>query len=440
IISTVVGLLASALEDSVRSTATDETLRRRVEQLTSITRVSRELNATVDLNSLLEIVRNESLRATRAECGGILLFDTTASSNPLPVVHSIGCAVPEKFSPVEMEVILAGSPKVITDVTEGQNPPHDGVRSSLLVPVLQQGKTIGLISLHSTHPSFFDEAALEVTQTLASQMAVAIGNAQRYQEQRQAAERLRRRAEALTKLSETNSFVNFDQPLEQSLRVIAVGIREATPFGAVLISMVEPETGLLRRVVGVGFSQETLTELMARKQPFSSLQQLLKPQFRISRSYFIPVDQSPIIPSDVHTVTLEAVDKSQKSPNAWDPDDFLLIPLEDSQGKPVGLISLDSPRDGLRPDRATIETLEIYSAQAALILHSHIRYTALRTQVDALSSGLERQQRLLTVTQNDLPILLRKDLDQTIAIQNLDQRSQRVRAGLAITESVSRQL
>jgi transcriptional regulator with GAF, ATPase, and Fis domain len=31
-------------------------------------------------------------------------------------------------------------------------------------------------------------------------------------------------------------------------------------------------------------------------------------------------------------------------------------------------------------------------------------------------------------------------LDQTIAIQNLDQRAQRVRAGLAITESVSRQL
>ena len=441
IITTVVGLLASALEDSVRSTATDETLRRRVEQLTSITRVSRELNATVDLNSLLEIVRNEGLRATRADCGAILLFDTTASSNPLPVVHSIGCAAPEKISPVELEVILAGSPKVITDVTQaGQNPPHAGVRSSLLVPILQQGKTIGLISLHSEQPSFFDDASLEITQTLASQLAVAIGNAQRYQEQRQAAERLRRRAEALTKLSETYSFINFDQPLEQSLRGIAVGIREATPFGAVLISMVEPETGLLRRVVGVGFSQETLTELMARKQPYSSLQQLLKPQFRISRSYFIPVDQSPIIPSDVHTVTLEAVDKLQKSPNAWDPDDFLLIPLEDMQGKPVGLISLDSPRDGLRPDRATIETLEIYASQAALIVHSHLRYTALRTQVDALSSGMERQQRLLTVTQNDLPILLRKDLDQTIAIQNLDQRAQRVRAGLAITESVSRQL
>jgi len=441
IISTVSGLLASALEDSIRASSTDETLRRRVELLTSIARVSRELNAMVDVNALLEIVRNESLRTTRADCGTILLFDTTASSNPPPVMLSIGCSHTETFSTLELQVISSGLAKVVADVKQaGQKPPHDDIQSILLVPIITQGKTIGLIHLHSQQPNFFDDAALEVAQTLASQAAVALGNANRYQEQRQVAERLRRRADALTKLSETNSFLNFDQPLEQSLRGIAMGIREATPFAAILISMIEPDTGLLRRVVGVGFSQETLTELMARKQPFSSIQQLFKPQFKISRSYFIPVDQTPIIPADVHTVTLEAVGKSQKPANAWDPDDFLLIPLEDSQGNPLGLVSLDAPRDGLRPDKATIETLEIYSAQAALIIHSHNRYTGLRTQVDALSSGMERQQRLLTVTQNDLPILLRKDLDQTIAIQNLDQRAQRVRAGLAITESVSRQL
>ena len=441
IITTVTGLVASALEDSMRSTSTDETLRRRVEQLTSIARVSRELNAEVDVNSLLEIVHDESLRITHAECGAILLFDTTASSSPPPVTYSVGCELVQGLSATEIEVISTGLPKVIADAAEPDCvPPHPGVRSYLLVPIMTQGKAVGLISLHAGQPGFFDDPALEVTQTLAAQFAVALANAQRYQEQRQAAERLRRRADALIKLSETNSFIGFDQPLEQSLRGIASGIREATPFGTVLISMVEPDTGLLRRVVGVGFSQEMLAELMGRKQPYSSLQQLLKPQFRISRSYFIPADQTPLIPSDVHTVIIEPGDAAQKSPNAWDPDDFLLTPLEDNQGKPLGLISLDVPRDGLRPDRATIETLEIYASQAALILHSHLRYTALRTQVDSLVSGMERQQRLLTVTQNDLPILLRKDLDQTIAIQNLDQRAQRVRAGLAITESVSRQL
>ena len=182
----------------------------------------------------------------------------------------------------------------------------------LIVPIINQGKTAGLIHLHSGRPGFFDQASLEVTQTLASQAAVALGNVQRYQEQRQRTEVLRRRAETLTKLTETSFVLNFDQPLDQLLRTIGNHIRESTPFQAVLISIYERDTGLLRRVSGVGFAPETLTELMSRKQPLTSIQQMLKPQFRISRSYFIPVDEAPIIPTDVHMVTLELDDKTRK--------------------------------------------------------------------------------------------------------------------------------
>ncbi|HXQ37490.1 MAG TPA: GAF domain-containing protein, partial [Anaerolineales bacterium] len=321
-----------------------------------------------------------------------------------------------------------------------ETPIHTGVSSALIVPIISQGKTAGLIHLHSNQTGFFDQTSLDVAQTLASHAAVALGNVQRYQEQRQRSELLRRRADTLTKLTEVSYALNFEQPLEQLLRAVANSIREVTPFQAVLVSVFEPETGLLRRVSGVGFTPETLAELMSRKQPLSSIQQMLKPEFRISRSYFIPVDEAPIIPADVHMVTLEQSGKTSKSPNRWDADDILIVPLTDSQSAPLGLMSFDKPRDGLRPDRATIETLEIFAAQASLAIANHSRFIQLRTKAEALTAGMERQQRLISLTQNDLPILLRKDLDQTIAIQNLDQRGQRVRAGLAITESVSRQL
>lgn len=441
VILTAAGQLASAIEDARRSTQTDENLRRRVEQLTSIARVSRELNSMVDLKSLLEVVHDESLRTTRAECGTILLFDTTASSDPPPVILALGCPYPESVSALDQKAIRTGYPELIPDYSlTDETPIHEGARSALVVPITSQGKTAGLIHLHSGRVGFFDQASLEVIQTLASQTGVALGNVQRYQEQRQRAELLRRRAETLTKLAEVSSILNFEQPLEQLLHTLASSIREATPFQAVLVSLYEPETGLLRRITGVGFPSDTMAELMARKQPLTSVQQMLKPQFRISRSYFIPVDEAPIIPADVHVVTLEQTDKTGKSVSAWDPEDLLIIPLEDNDGVTLGLISFDSPRDGLRPDRATIEALEIFAAQAALAIVNHARFVDLRTKVDSLSSGLERQQRLITFSQNDLPVLLRKDLDQTIAIQNLDQRGQRVRAGLAITESVSRQL
>ena len=147
-----------------------------------------------------------------------------------------------------------------------------------------------------------------------------------------------------------------------------------------------------------------------------------------------------MIPSDVHLVTLDIAASVSKTPNAWDPNDTLLVPLENAEGQIVGLISLDDPSNGLRPDKATIETVEVFASQAALLVSHTLRQGELRSRIDSLASGLQRQQKLIDGTQNNLPILLHKDLEQTIALYNLDQRTQRVRAGLAITKSVSRQL
>ncbi|MEW5942042.1 MAG: GAF domain-containing protein, partial [Chloroflexota bacterium] len=241
--------------------------------------------------------------------------------------------------------------------------------------------------------------------------------------------------------ADLSSTLNYEQPLEQSLLNVATAVQEATPFQVALVSVYEPDTGMLRRVAGVGMPQETLEELLTHKQPLQSVQQLLRPEFKIGRCYFIPADQTPVIPSDVHTVTpAQAVSGGVTASNAWNPDDFLLIPLETANGKPLGLISLDVPRDNLRPDRATLESLEIFATQIVLIILNHQRFTEMHGRIDSLTAGLQRQQKLLSITQNDLPTFLRKDLEQTISIQDLDRRTQRIRAGLAITESVSRQL
>ena len=435
------GLIAEAIQSASRSVQTDDQLRRRVEQLSSLARVSRELNTAADLKSLLELVREESLRLTRADCGTILVFDPDDPAIPPHVVLSIGCSLPEVFPLIERNVIETGKAEVVADYTEnGKTPIHEGVVSALIVPIVNQGKTFGLMHLHSSAPGNFDQASLEIAQTLAAQVGVAIGNVRKFQSQRESVEILRRRADTLTRLSEVATEIDFEQSFEQILRAILTSVREATPFQTILASVYEEDSGMLRRVFGVGFAPDTLSELLARKQPLASIQQLLKPQFKISRSYFIPADKAPIIPSDVHLVTLDSYAPSEKAANAWAPDDLLIVPLEDPAGKPLGIISFDSPRDGLRPDRATIETLEIFAAQASLAVANHARFTELRVKADALASGLERQQKFISLTQKDLPVLLRKDLDQTIAIQNLDQRGQRVRAGLAITESVSRQL
>ena len=319
-------------------------------------------------------------------------------------------------------------------------PPHSGVKSALVVPMVEAGRTVGLIQLHSSRVVAFDAAAQEMIQALAAQAAVALTNAGKVEEERRQAELLRRRAETLERFSNAGYMLDPEQPLEESLSRVAEGIRESTPFQIVLISVFEPETGMIRRVAGAGIEPETLAELQARKQPVATLRQLLKPQFKISRSYYIPADETPVLPPDIHYVYASQYSVAEAKQNAWDPDDFLLLPLEDAQGDTLGLISLDDPANGLRPDRATIESVELFAAQAIQVINDSRRMRALNSQVESLSSALDRQQQLLNVTQNDLPVLLHKDLEQMIAMHSLDLRIQRIRAGLKITESVSRQL
>jgi GAF domain-containing protein len=369
VVTTAAGQLASALESAHLINQTDENLRSRVNQLTAIMRISRELNTSLDVNRLLQLVHDESLKTTGADCGAILLFDRSRTNGKLEVQFSIGCPVDEHLDPLLAKVFSIDDPLVVSRFDQDDFPaPHNNVGSALIVPIRDSSNLAGLIYLHARQPDFFQKDIVELVQTLAVQASIALKTASQYQSEHQRAELLRRRAETMSSLAEISYAINFEQTLEQQLRIIGNAIRASSPFQAVLFSVYEPDTGLLRRVAGIGFSQEVLTELLSRKQPLSSIQQLLKPEFRISNSYFIPADRTPVVPADVHMVTLD-FRKVDQSENAWDPDDFLLVPLVDLQGNPLGLLSLDAPSDGLRPDKATIETFEIFAAQAALVIN-----------------------------------------------------------------------
>ncbi len=439
--ATAAGQVAAALERARLASQSDAALQQQVEHLGTVARLSRELSASLDPDYLLNVIHEEMLRATHAECGSVFFLDPEAPPTEPRLLRWVGCPYMGTLSPLERSVIASGQAQLIPDFGRtGFFPPHEGVRCALLVPILYQQRVSGLIQLHAARPASLKEEDAEATRALATQAAVALHNAYTYSQQQQQLERLSRRARVLDRFSATHAAIRLDQPLEEALQQIALGLREATAFQIVLISLYEAESGLLRRVTGVGIPQETLNELLTRKQPLSAVQALLRPEFKIGRSYFIPADQRPVLPPEVHYMYAPEYASPQDAQNAWNADDFLLIPLEDAQGKPLGLISVDQPSNGLRPDHLVIEALELFAAQAVQIISRAVRFHELESRLESLSAGLERQQRLLSVTQTDLPVMLRKDLEQTLALHHLERRAQRVRAGLAIMEMVSRQL
>ncbi len=435
--------IALVLDKSQKAGETDESLRLRVEQLQAFARISRELSGSLSLEHLLRVVYEEGMKITKANCATVTIFDQDKWRDDGEVVSflAMGCSQGDHLTEVALDAVRSGEMVWIEDTAEGIYPAsHEGVRSALIAPISSQGKMVGLFQAHSMIANRFNEESAEKIKPLMAQAAITLWNAYRYEEQMVHVQLLERRANTLLSVLDTTSGLELEKPLEDSLLVVAEGIRAATSFDVVLISAYDQESGMLRRITGVGMSDESLRELKEREQPLLSVQQLLQPEFRLGNAYYIPADHVPIIPSDLHILTLDSRYAQETKQNAWNGDDLFVFLLENQYQEPLGMISLDMPRDGLAPDLTTVEALEIFAAQAALIIDTQEHIEDYQERVSALSSGLERQQRLLSISQNDLPILLHKDLEQTITLQNLDLSTERVRAGLRITEAVSRQL
>src|SRR5690606_26643932 len=83
IVSTAAGQIASAIESAELLSQTDDTLRKRVEHLSAIARVNKELGSSLDLKHLLQVLHSEAMQLTHADSATVLLFeDNKDISNP----------------------------------------------------------------------------------------------------------------------------------------------------------------------------------------------------------------------------------------------------------------------------------------------------------------------------------------------------------------------
>ncbi len=440
VVATAAGQMASVVEQSFLRSQTDESLRRRLEQMTAITRISRELSTSLDLNYLLNLVYDEAIRTTRADCGTILLFELGEDHRQYPSVRFFVGDMPEmELSPLERLVLERDAPVTVADFSHSEYPPpHPGVKSTLIVPVSQQRRHAGLICLHGKSIGQFDVTAVEISQSLAVQAGVALNNALAYEEQARHGMLLKRELETLSRLIQVSRVLRPNQSLNQSLTAIAKAIQSATPFQVILISVYDPEIQALKRVVGVGVSPELWEELNARTQPWRGIQQLLQPEYRFGEAYYIPENKTPAIPADVHIVSVLPSIETRLG-DVWRPNDLLLIPMYDVNQNPLGMISVDAPADNQRPDRPTFEALEVFAAQASLVIEGHLRSARMERQIGELERERARLELAASQAQNNLPVMLHKELEQSIALHSLNQRIERVRATLEIAALANQQ-
>lgn len=333
-------------------------------QLNSLTRVSERLSATLLLDDILQHVLQEAVENTGATGGEIVLFDR----DELAGIHiDLNHQVPPS---THLDERAMDSKSVVT----GRIGATDGVGDALVCPVLFEDSVTGLLRLYRDKPMAFDDRDKTFTTALTNHIALAVGNARRFQELRERNTLLQKRTQQIEHFLASSRVFHSERRLEEVYEELVFGIQEGVGFNVVLLSLVERTgaTSVLKRTSAAGLPLERFEELRKTRQSWAAVEPLLLDTYRLGGAYFVPHGSGHAERSrlDIHQVSdlypgVETKGSQLSKRQTWHENDLFFIPLRDSQGEPLGLISLTAPIDGLRPDLNTARVLEVFANQAA---------------------------------------------------------------------------
>lgn len=343
-------------------------LQTRTEELASLQRVSRELNSTLELNRILSLVLEEAMRVTGADFGNVSLGKgSTYIGRGWP--HTEG-ETPAQYGLMnrafhQKETLL------IEDVrsAEAYIEQGTGSQAQIALPIYYGSEPVGIINLESKQPAFFRSDQLPYLETLAHQSAVVIGEARSFEERKKERERANQRADQLARLSEVSNAFRTNRPLSAMLEDIAYAVVESVGYNVVLISLIRGNPPQICHEVGAGIpvAQFEVLKDSPHKQPLTNLQAIMREEFRLGLAYFIPAERMEVWQS---RLDIPYIEKETKAKTEWQVGDLLFVPLIDTDGTVIGLMTVQNPADDQRPNASSIQALEIFANQAAVAIEN----------------------------------------------------------------------
>ncbi len=393
LLSTFADQAAVAIENAHLYARMDRHLRRQQSVLASLQRVARELSLTFDPDQILRRVLEESLRIADTPYGVVLLRDDAGAwglSLCAGYLEEEQAALRQELREIPPPDLLAELERSVqtvywADVTGRPVLGREDARSALVVPIRFGESLAGALALISRRIDAFDAEVRQFIETIAAQASIAIANARWHREQQERASLLHRRTDQLSRVLEVSRAFRSDRPLEEVLEEIAYAVQESVGFNMVLISILEGDPPVLRRVAGAGIPLAALERLKRTPQSWKAVQAVLEDRFRIGRSYYIPAEEQAHWRGrlDVYEDRLEM---ASRQPGRWHPQDLLMVPLIGPSGQIQGTLSVDDPRSGRVPDYPTIEALEIFAAQAAAAIENAHLLEDLQRRLDILAT------------------------------------------------------
>jgi GAF domain-containing protein len=234
----------------------------RARRLDLVRKVAKAVSSVFDLDEILQLVVDGLARVFEVKQSAIALLDESgeylegrAEYHETDSVSAIGRKIPVEDNPQVEEILETKRALIVEDVQH--DPIMSKVRdimaerktlSMMIVPITIDGEVVGTIGIDAVEQKrrFTDEEA-ELAQAVADQAAIAIRNAQLFQQR-----------EALQEIAQDiTSILDRDELLEKTLRRSLELLN--CEFGS--ISVFDPKSQLLRFKYAVGKSSDRYVEM-----------------------------------------------------------------------------------------------------------------------------------------------------------------------------------
>jgi sigma-B regulation protein RsbU (phosphoserine phosphatase) len=235
------------------------------EVLATLAEIGEEVNASLDLDEVLSRTAALIKRHVDYEIFGVLLEETEATGSYLTHRFSIGFPREVKENlriPLGQGITgtaaATGRPVRVRDTLTDERyiSAIENVRSELAVPLMLQGKCIGVLDIQSRHLDYFTRDQQNILTLLASRLAIGIENARLFQ-------RVSAQAETLLVLNDVSRETSSILDLEELLRRAAEQTKRVIDYQILSILVYDESQKVFRHRLDVKHGQRVQGKLRA---------------------------------------------------------------------------------------------------------------------------------------------------------------------------------
>jgi sigma-B regulation protein RsbU (phosphoserine phosphatase) len=368
-------------ETNTQATATSPGLEVSAEVLATLAEIGEEVNASLDLDEVLARTAALIKRHIDYEIFGVLMLEGDGSY----LKHRFAIGYPRDLAEnlrVPLGQGITGTAAATghsVRVSDTSKDPRyinaiDSVRSELAVPLMSQGKCVGVLDIQSRHLDYFTRDQQNILTLLASRLAVAIENARLFQ-------KVRAQADTLLLLNEVSRETSSTLDVEELLRRAAEQTKRVIDYQILSIMLYDENLKVFRHRLDVTHGHHVQGKMRA-----AASEGIVGAAATLREPVLVPD-----VTKDPRYLMVNPETRSELS-----------IPMI-HKGKVIGVLDLESPQLNYFTEDH-VQTLSILAANLAVSVENARLYEQVARDEARLERDLQAAKRIQGALLRPVPV------------------------------------